>query len=265
LAQAENLQSIHNKAMETHQQQLLSAIHSITLVFMTFSGDVLMTLEVSRKIIWRSILEMIATEAWYQTCERWKFVFESEKLDPDDILEFIEDRVTITCVKIDPHVVFELPGGEFLVSVSFSCCNIWYKSWGVDICLNDACHCANQKLMEMDKDGYGSYRFKIHPLHNYTETNYVFRDKNGKGLDMFEKLEDPGDENMLIVAVPKEVVYCNDCETSFRGPLRNGEERKYFRETISLCSICGFLHCPSCCMYSGRLVGTYDCYAFHNM
>ena len=252
--------------METQQQHPPTVMQTITLVFMSLAGDVLMTLEnVCRKIIWRSIVDKIATEAWYQTCERWKFSFGIKNLEPYDILEFDEDLVKITCVKIDPQIIFELPGGEFLVSVSFYGCNLLHKPWDVNVCVNDACFYADQKLMDLDKDGNRTYKFKIHPLHNNIEGNYVFRDKSGKELDMLDILEDPGDENILIVAVPKEVVYCNDCETTFSGPLRNGGVRKYFRESISLCPICGFLHCPSCCMYWRRVVGTYECYAFHNM
>lgn len=79
-----------------------------------------------------------------------------------------------------------------------------------------------------------------------------------------DEIEDPGDNNVTFVAEPKEL-YCDICEIKFHGPLRIGEQRGGLREKIRVCSVCDFLHCPSCGRYMYYKVGTPECLAFHNM
>jgi hypothetical protein len=265
LAQAENLQSISNKAMETHQQQSPSMIRSIVFDFMTLAGSVLMTLEdvfKDKEYKWSTIISMIATKEWYKTCKRWKFFFETKQLGPDDVLVSDKERIPITCVKIDPQIIFELSSGEFLVSVSFDKCILCNNVYDNTVVINSAYHEAHKKLKEESKDGYGTYRSKIQPLWcgSYDAPLYVFRDKNGKELNRFDLIEDPGDDNVLIVAEPDEV-YCDTCETKFHGPLRIGEQRRGLREKICFCYICNNLHCPSCGLYMGHWFGTPECLA----
>jgi hypothetical protein len=247
-----------------------------SLVFVTFSGDVLMTLEDDRKkIIWSSILDKISTEEWYQTCKRWKFVFEIKNLEPHDVIESNDDMIKIMCIKIvEPHITFELPDGEFLVSVPFDSCKSWSSPWGENIYVIDACYEADKRLNEIGKNGYGTDKTKIYPFcdiriyidyENSPWWYYIFRDKNGNELDMYEVLDIPEDDNLLIVADPKEVYCSHNCETKFHGPLRIGEERKVFHETVSLCSVCGFLHCPSCGIYLDHKIGTSECCAYRDM
>ena len=115
--------------METQQQHPPTVMQIITLVFMSLAGDVLMTLDVFKEDKWSTIIEMIVTEEWYQTCKRWKFFFGLKNLNLDDVLDDVldsdEDQINITCVKIDPQIIFELSSGEFLVSVSFDQCVVW--------------------------------------------------------------------------------------------------------------------------------------------
>ena len=264
LAQAVNLQSIVIILLVKHQLQHMSIMQTRTLVFMSFSGDVLMTLEdVNKEDKWSSILEMITTEGWYQTCKRWKFVFGVKKLEPDDVLDSVEDQINITCTKIDPQIIFKLSSGEFLVSISFESCKVESDRFNERVNVILACFEANRKLRELGKDGYGRVKTKIHPLmdpcYKKFDMLYVFHDENGKKLDYHNPIEDPGDDNVLIVANQKKI-YCDICRTVYYGPLRIGEKRKSLREKISLCSICGFLHCPSCGKYLGYNVGTSDCH-----
>jgi hypothetical protein len=236
---------------------------------MSFSGDVLMTLEnINKKDKWSSILEMIATEGWYQTCKRWKFIFGVKKLEPDNVLDSDENKIKITCIKIDPQIIFKLSSGELLVSISFESCKVESYRFNERITVILACLEANKKLREIGKDGYGRDKTKIHPLtdtcYKKFDVLYVFRDKNGKKLNNHNLIEDPGDDNVLIVADLKKI-YCDICKTIYHGPLRIGEKRKSLREKISLCSICGFLHCSSCGKYLGYNVGTSYCHLSDNM
>jgi hypothetical protein len=260
--------------MEKHQLQLSSAIQTRTLVFLSFSGDVLMTLEnVSKDIYWSSILGKIAKEEWFKTCKRWRFVLGSENLKPNNVLVSDDKLINIRCVKIEPQITFMLSSGQFLVSVPFDSC---YSCCDGEVNLLYACFEAHKKLKKLGKDGYGRKRTKIHPLYDTNmycanktprcgEHTYVFRDKNGNELDMYEDLEDPGDENLLIMVDPKEVYCSHKCETKFHGPLRIGEQRKVLREKISVCTICSFLHCPSCGMYLRHKIGTSECCASRDM
>jgi hypothetical protein len=248
-----------------------------SLVFVTFSGDVLMTLENnSKKIYWRSVLDKISTEEWYKTYKRWRFVFEIKNLEPHDIIESNDKMIKIMCVKIvEPHITFELPDGEFLVSVPFEICKSWHDR---QVYLLGACFEAHKKLRELGTDGYGTDRTKIHllidtyfcnglenPRPGGGEHAYFFRDKNGKKLDIYDILKDPKDDNLTIVAVPKKVYCSNYCKTKFHGPMRIGERREVLNETVSMCPACGFLHCISCDNCGNHLIGTSECNASRNI
>ena len=249
--------------METQQQQPPTVMQIITLVFMSLCGDVLMSLDVFKEDKWSTIIEMIVTEEWYQTCKRWKFFFGLKNLNLDDVLDDVldsdEDQINITCVKIDPQIIFELSSGEFLVSVSFDQCVVWGYVYDNTVIISSACQEAHEKLKDESKDGYGTDRSKIQPLWGiYEAPLYVFRDKNGKELKKYDQIEDPGDDNVLIVAELK-VVYCDTCETKFHGPLRIGDKRKSLKKKLCFCYTCNVLHCPSCGMYMGYLYRTPEC------
>jgi hypothetical protein len=236
--------------MEKHQMETKS------FIFVSFIGDILMTLEYeskSKEIKWSSILEKITTESWFQSCEKWKFVLELNNLEPDDVLVFDDKFIKITCIKIViPQIIFESPDGKFLVSISFESC----KSWDDErVYVVVACSKAHIKLKELGKD-------KGAELHPYV---YIFHDKNGKELSLYDVLEDPGDDNLIIVVTPKQLYCVNNCQTKFHGPLRDGEQRKIYYEIISFCSVCSFLHCPSCNRYCNHMIGSPECLVSRNM
>ena len=247
-----------------------------TLEFVSLTGDVFMTLEdVTKDIKWSSILEKIAIEDWYLTCEKWRFVFGIKNLESNDVLESDSDVIKITCIKIVPQILFETQTGELLVSVPFQNCRSLFDR---QVYLISACFEAHKKLEELDKDGYGIGKTKIHaliktyidsgceiPCSHYREYPYVYHDKNGKLLDLYDILEDPGDDNLIIVAHPKEVYCYHVCDINFHGSLRNGQRRRDICEKITLCSNCGFLHCPSCGMYQYYKVGTSECRRYHTL
>ena len=246
------------------------------LNFVYLSGDVLMTIEdVCKDVKWSSVIDMIANEEWYKSCKKWRFVFELKNLEPDDILESEEESIKIISIKIVPQISFELPLGEFLVSVPFDSCNSWRDG---QVYVIGACFEAHKKLRELGKDGYGTDKTKIHPLidtylccghetpcHHGEEHPYVFRDKNDKVLNIYDILEDPGDDNLIIVAVPKQVYCYHLREIQFHGPLRDGQRRKIICEKVSLCPDCGFLHCPFCGVYQYNVVRTAECRSTFNM
>jgi hypothetical protein len=261
------------KKHRKHKKSITVKIKTRTIEFAYLSGDVLMTLEdISKEIKWSCIIEKIATEEWYKACKRWKFVFGLKNLDPDDVLDSDEDSIKIICVKIDPQIFFNLPDGELLVSIPFDSCHSWRDG---QVYLIGACFEAHKKLIKLGKDGYGTAKTKIHPLVNtyfrgnheipnpHSRANpYIYRDENKKEIDLNDVLENSGDENLFIVAYPKEVYCFHLCESKFfHGPLRIGEQRKviYEKGTVSLCSNCGFLHCPYCGRYLHYNVGTPEC------
>jgi hypothetical protein len=248
-----------------------------TLIFMTITSDVLMTLEnVIKEERWSTILEKIATKEWYQMWVKWSFLCDTKILEPDAVLESEDAVISITCVKIVvPQITFELPDGEFLVSVPFEICKSWHDR---QVYLLGACFEAHKKLRELGKDGYGTDRTKIHllidtyfcnglenPRPGGGEHPYFFRDKNGKKLDIYDILKDPKDDNLTIVAVPKKVYCSNYCKTKFHGPMRIGERREVLNETVSMCPACGFLHCISCDNCGNHLIGTSECNASRNI
>lgn len=253
--------------------QVVSETRSLN--FVSLSGDTLMILEnVDRDIKWSLIIELIKSEAWYQTCKRWKFTTGIKILSADDILESNDKLINITSIKIEPNIIFELPNGDFLVSIPVESCKSRLNN---GIYVLGACFEAHKKLRKLGKDGYGTYRTKIHalidtymsrdqeiPCHHGREHPYIFRNKNGFPLRIHDVLEDPGDDNLTIVAIPRQI-YCIFCSTKIYGPLRFEEQKKKFFKQISICSVCGFLHCPSCGMYDNDVVGTSECYAFNNM
>ena len=260
-----------------NQQVKVKESHTRTIIFVSLIGDVLMILEnINKVIIWSSILDKIANEAWFLTCEKWRFVLGIKNLEIDDVLDFTSDVINIICIKvIVPKVIFKLQSGELLVSIPFEDCKTFYEK---QVNVSSACFGAHQKLKELGKDGYGTKRTKKQPLFDtYTcfgrETSngeecslYILRDKNGKSLFGSDVLENPGDENLIIVVVPEQI-YCNHCYgTNFHGPLHEGEKRIVIRgiirvigEIITLCPDCGFLHCPSCGMYRNHKVRTSEC------
>lgn len=245
------------------QYQKEKEIHSRTIIFVSMTGDIFMTLvDVNKEFKWSSILDTIATETWYKTCKRWRFAFGIKNLKLDDVLEFNDDVIKITCIKFEPQIIFELPTGELLVSISFGRCNSFYDVLGM-------CFKAHIKLKDIGENGYGTNKPKIHTLINtYTycghvtfspnsgEQAYDFYN-NGKLLDLYDILEDPGDDNLVIVAVPKQV-YCSqeDCTKNYGMVSRD-------KIKISLCPVCGFLHCPSCGMYQYHIVGSTKCNNHH--
>jgi hypothetical protein len=280
--------ALDNLPMDNQEKQTKS------LILVSLTGDVLMIIEdVNKEFIWSSILDKIATEEWYQTCKKWKFVLELNNLKPDDILEFKGDSLKIVCIKIVvPQIYFELPDGKLLVSIPFDSCKSWHDK---KVYVIGACFEAHKKLKELGKDGYGTERTKIHPFiniykydccethcnetHHGNDNNYrrgglhpypypyiyVFRDKNNNLLSSYDVLEDPGNDNVKVIAVPKQVFCSNNCKTKFYGPLRNGEQRKVLNETVSLCSVCGFLHCRSCGIYGEHMIGSFECRISCNM
>ena len=252
---------IGSQSVKNDELMTVKVIKTRTIEFAYLSGDVLMTLDnVNKEDKWSSILEKIVTEEWYKTCKRWKFVFDLKNLNPDDVLNSDEDKIKIICVKIVPQIFFELSSGEFLVSVPFDSCRSHYG----EVYLMGACFKAHKQLKMLGKNGYGTAKTKIYPLirtHFSGEdenvclpdkNSSVFRDKNGKELDLFDILDDPGDENLLIVVYPgTELCFQRCCEIAY-GPLQIGEKPKAFYEYISLCSVCGFLHCLSCGGYQSN-------------
>jgi hypothetical protein len=162
---------------------------TITLNFVSFLGDVLMTIDVVKGVKWSYVLVMIATESWYLTCYKWRFVLGSKDLDPEDVFNSDEKSITITCVKIFvPQIFFMLPSGEVWITVPFESCNTFERQ----IYFIDACLEAHKKLKVEGKDGYGTYRSKIQPLidTHWSDQPYEFYDKNGKLMELFDVLED---------------------------------------------------------------------------
>lgn len=259
--------------MEKQEKQTKS------LILVSLTGDVLMIIkDVNKEFIWSSILDQIVSEEWYQTCKKWKFVLDLKNLKSDDVLELTGESLKITCIKIVvPQIYFELPDGKLLVSIPFDSCKSWHDK---KVYVIGACFEAHKKLKELGKDGYGTERTKIHPFINIyrydcSETHhcnenlhrrglhpypyiYIFRDKNDNLLSSYDILEDPGNDNVKVIAIPKQV-FCGNCKTKFYGPLRDGEQRKVLNETISLCSVCGFLHCRSCGIYGEHMIGSFEC------
>ena len=235
-------------------------VQTKTLIFISLKGDVLMSLgDDSEEIKWSSILEKIAREEWFLTCEKWKFLFGPDELKPGYVFYSESIVLSITCIKIFvPHISFELPSGEFLVSIPYESCNTRCKTWPeTNVHVIHACFEAHKKLRTLGVDGYGTDRTKVHPLLNTfyqydmefpcdMEHPYFFRDKNGGLLELNDVLENPENDNLIIVAVPRKVTCRHGCYTDFIGPLYDGERRKVFCTEIILCPICGFLHCPSC-------------------
>lgn len=136
-----------------------------TLVFALLSGVILMTIEIDdKKITWRSILEKIATEAWFCNFPRWKFNVGVKTLQPDDVLELSGSTITISCIKdASSMIFFKLSSGECLMSVLFESCRSWFDR---RVYVRGACFEAHKKLKEFGKDGYGTPNTKIHPLLN---------------------------------------------------------------------------------------------------
>lgn len=253
------------------RQKHPEVIQTTTLVFVLLSGVILMTIEIDdKKITWKTILERIATEAWFCNFPRWKFNVGDKTLQPDDVLDSYGSTITISCIKDQSSMIFfKLSSGECLVSVLFESCRSWFDQ---RVYVRGACFEAHKKLKEFGGDGYGTHKSKIHPLLDTYKSNgheapcagahpYDFHDENDVPFDLDDVLEDPGDGYLIIVAVPKQV-YCGPhCDTRVCGPLRQGECRRFYREKINLCSICGFLHCPSCGMFGHHVIGTSDCRA----
>jgi hypothetical protein len=243
-----------------------------TIIFMSLAGNELMTLDV-KDIKWSSILQIIAMEEWYQTCKRWKFVLgvnnskSDNVLQSDDVLKSDDKMILITCIQFIPHISFELPTGETLVTIPFDSCKSSIDSF---VYLLRACFEAHKELKDSVKDGYGTYITKIHPLldtyicngHEIPKKDhpYVFYDKKGTLLKFREKLKEPEHDNLIIVAVQRKV-YCYQCQMNANGILHDEEQRNIFNEsiTVKLCSVCGFLHCSSCGMFNFHKVGTSDC------
>jgi hypothetical protein len=278
IAQAEN--NLHKlKAVKEMEKEM----ETESIVFESITGDVFMTLgnikskskSESKEIKWSSILDMIASEEWYQTCEKWKFVSGYTNLKSDNVLKLDEELIKITCVKIiEPNIIFKSPDGELLVSIPFEICRSWYDN---KVYLIGACFEAHKQLKREGKDGYGTDRPKVHPLIDTSISDgneiprpgggtnpYVFHDKNDKEMDLYDVLEDLENENMTIIAIPQKV-YCSNCIFDFQGPLRDGQQRnKVLSEVISLCSNCGFLHCLSC-QYCFPTVGSTASSSSHHM
>jgi hypothetical protein len=217
-----------------------------SIIFTTLAGDQLMIIKVDdKKVVWCSILRMIAVEPWFQTSNRWKFIMGIKTLDINDVFEFVDnDMISITCIKIIPQIIFKLPSGEILVSIPFDCCRTINDGL---VYIRGACFVAHQKMKVLGIDGYGTKKCKIHPLiDTYGEGQYEyprFTDPpydfylNGEELDTRDILSDPGYDDITIIAEQKEIM-CNNCEVLAE------------RETIRRCAICDFLHCPRCGKYS---------------
>jgi hypothetical protein len=238
-----------------------------SLVFVSLTGDVLMTLKddiKSKEIKWSSILEKIATEEWYQSCEKWRFAFGIKNLEPNDVLVLDDKLNEIICVKIVvPQIIFESPDGKFLVSIPFDKCRTpnTKHAYLSNVCYEDEVY---KKLLEFGKDSYGTDTVRIYPYPLDLAYRYIFHDKNGKELELNDFIEDPGNDNVLIVV--QLYLHCErSCKIKFYGPLRFGERRKVLTDTISLCSVCGYVHCSSCGMYRHHRVGTSHCRAVRNM
>ena len=221
------------------------------------------TLEyINKDITWGDILSFIKQEEWYRTYKRWSFVLDHKILKHDDIIEFDDDVILITCINVVPQITFVLSSGEFLVSIPFDICETSYSSHVSFYNLHLRAHI---KLKELGKDGYKTDKTKIHSFFCNSKTRklgginqkdpYLFH-KNGKLLDLHDDLEDPGNEDLIIVATPNELYcdYCCDIESFDRI------DRGIYYETIRLCPDCGFLHCPYCGMYGIYKVGTSGCH-----
>jgi hypothetical protein len=231
---------------------------TITLNFVSFLGDILMTIDVVKGIKWSSVLVMIATEAWYLTCYKWRFVLGSKDLEPDDVFNSDEKSITITCVKIFvPQIIFMLPSGEVWITVPFESCKQCDKG---KIYVIEACFEAHKKLRDEGKDGYGTDKAKVHsliasdtscgieiPCRHRGDQPYVFRDNSGKKLNLYDVLEDPGNDNLVIVVVLKNIVYCSDCsESRLKSILRIKDQYTMSNGIKNICPNCGFLHCLVC-------------------
>ena len=158
-------------------------------------------------------------------------------LEADDVLNFTENNVIIiTCIKIIPLIIFELPSGQLLTSVQFDSCRSFYDSC---VYLRCACFHAHKMLKASGVDGYGTNRSKLHPLlDTYGEGTYecIRRTEppydfylDDQLLELHGILPDPEYGNITIVAVPKEI-RCNFCAFTqkLHGPLRNGETREVY-------------------------------------
>lgn len=256
--------------MENHNHPpKVKDTQSRTLIFLSFLGDVLMILEdVCKEIKWSVILEKIVKESWFQACEKWRFVFDDKNLELDDVLESDDDTIKITCVKvIVPLISFVLESGELLVSIPFEDC----KTLDDDqVYVIDACLVADKKLKTLGKNGYGTYRTRYPPLVDTSigcdrETligeicSYHFNDRNGRLLGYYDILENPGEDNLVIFAAPKNVYCENDCHMDIYERLNDRERARYIGDTLVLCHNCSLWHCPSCGMYADHEVGTYEC------
>ena len=93
----------------------------------------------------------------------------------------------------------------------------------------------------------------------------MFHGKNGEELGLYDVLEDPGDDNLIIVVNQSRYSVLITAKRKFHGPLRDGEQRKTYYEIISFCSVCGFMHCPSCNRYCHRMTGSPECHVSRNM
>ena len=151
----------------------------------------------SKEIKQSSILEKITTEEWFQTCEKWRFACGIKNLEPDDVLISDDKLIKIICIKIVvPQIIFESPDGKFLVLIPFEKCRTpnTKHAYLSNVCYEDEVY---KKLLEFSKDSYGTDTVRIYPLD--LACRYIFRDKNGKELELNDFIEDPGNDNVLII------------------------------------------------------------------
>jgi hypothetical protein len=218
IAQAENIfsaldnmpkRSKNKKLLKEKVKEKVKETQIRKILFESITGDVFMTLEnISKETKWWSILEKIATEEWYQTCKKWRFVFGIKNLEPEDVLEPDDGLIRITCIKIaEPLIIFETPDGEFLVSVPFDSCKIWLSN---HVYLISACNKAFEKLLDMGKDDDGTYKSNAFSLPLSFSHGYIFCNKNGEELHESDVLEVPKDDNLIVVAIPRSQ-YCPLC------------------------------------------------------
>lgn len=243
-----------------------------TIVFMSLTGDTLMTLvNVCKHDKWSNIIKKISMETWYKTSKRWSFNFGIRNLKPNDVLDSNDELITITCIKIVPMIIFESEDGEILVSVPFESCRSEYTN---RVTVFSACYEAHKKLKELGNYGYGTNKTMIQPfidtyMHGGQEfptddclNSYVFY-INETRLELNYTLDDPENDGLTIVAVPI-LKYCTHCAIEIYGPWLISEQ-KHLYDRINICSVCRFLHCPSCGKYKNYTVGTFMCHANRNM